>query len=190
VTEILFLDLGTKLGWARAAECDSKPSGHGVVNLTPGRFASAGMRFTKFRDFLDEQLSVAPLSRIVFEEVRRHRGTDAAHIYGGLLAILQTFCLDHGIEYEGLPVGVIKKHVTGKGNADKGLMIASVQKACYPLVRDDNEADAIGIGLTWLGTQQNAKLLARRTVNAAIAAPWGAEYAGLSCDETLDDLLD
>ena len=35
------------------------------------------------------------LSAIYFEEVRRHAGTDAAHIYGGLLATLTAWCEQH-----------------------------------------------------------------------------------------------
>ena len=53
--------------------------------------------------------------------------------------------------YEGVPVGTIKKHATGKGNSGKSKMIAAatgilirVNGSDSPaIVRDDNEADAI-----------------------------------------------
>ena len=55
--------------------------------------------------------------------------------------------LTHGIAYEGVPVGTIKRHATGKGNADKASVIAAVQALGFNPV-DDNEADALAL-LDW-----------------------------------------
>ena len=44
------------------------------------------LRFTNWLTELD-QLS-GPIAAIWYEEVRRHVGTDAAHVYGGLIATL------------------------------------------------------------------------------------------------------
>ena len=52
-----------------------------------------------------------------------------------------------GIPYEGVPVGTIKRHDTGKGNADKETMIAAARARGFSPA-DDNEADAIAI-LHW-----------------------------------------
>ena len=49
--------------------------------------------------------------------------------------------------YEGVPVGTIKRHATGKGNADKEAMIAAARARGFNPA-DDNEADAIAI-LFW-----------------------------------------
>ncbi len=46
-----------------------------------------------------------------------------------------------------MPVSTIKRHVTGKGNADKAAMIAAVKARGFNPV-DDNEADALAI-LLW-----------------------------------------
>ena len=46
-----------------------------------------------------------------------------------------------------VPVGTIKRHVTGKGNADKQAVIAAV-KALGFNPADDNEADALAL-LNW-----------------------------------------
>jgi Holliday junction resolvasome RuvABC endonuclease subunit len=51
------------------------------------------------------------------------------------------------IPYRGVPVGTIKRHVTGKGNADKEAVIAAVQALGFAPV-DDNEADALAL-LDW-----------------------------------------
>ena len=49
--------------------------------------------------------------------------------------------------YQGVPVGTIKKHATGQGNAGKAAMVAAMQAKGYP-VTDDNEADALAL-LHW-----------------------------------------
>ena len=86
-------------------------------------------------------------SFVYFEEVRRHIGTDAAHIYGGFLACLTAWCEERDIAYQGVPVGTIKRFITGKGNADKGAVIEAVRQRGHTPT-DDNEADAIAI-LLW-----------------------------------------
>ena len=82
-----------------------------------------------------------------FEEVRRHAGVDAAHAYGGFMAHLTAWCEHHQIPYQGVPVGTIKKHATGKGNASKDQMIGAVRLRGHAPA-DDNEADAIAL-LHW-----------------------------------------
>jgi Holliday junction resolvasome RuvABC endonuclease subunit len=111
------------------------------------------MRYLRFKRWLTElKAQVEPIDVVYFEEVRRHAGTDAAHVYGGLLATLTSWCEHHQIAYEGVPVGTIKKHATGKGNAGKEEMIKAMQDKGHP-VSDDNEADALAI-LHWaLDTQ-------------------------------------
>jgi Holliday junction resolvasome RuvABC endonuclease subunit len=89
----------------------------------------------------------AGLRVVHYEEVRRHLSTDAAHVHGGLLATLTSWCEQHGIPYQGVPVGTIKRHITGKGNADKHAVIAAVRERGFNPA-DDNEADAIAI-LLW-----------------------------------------
>ena len=56
--------------------------------------------------------------------------------------------------YQGVPVGTIKKHATGKGNAGKGDVIAAMRAKGHP-VTDDNEADALAL-LHWAIETQEA----------------------------------
>jgi Holliday junction resolvasome RuvABC endonuclease subunit len=51
------------------------------------------------------------------------------------------------IPYRGVPVGTIKRHITGRGNADKDAVIAAVRALGFDPV-DDNEADALAL-LDW-----------------------------------------
>lgn len=74
-------------------------------------------------------------------------GTDAAHVFGGLLATLTSWAELNSIPYEGVPVGTIKRFATGRGNADKAAVIAAMQARGFRPA-DDNEADALAL-LLW-----------------------------------------
>lgn len=149
---LLALDLGTAMGWARRLPGGAIHSG--VQKFAPRRFEGGGMRYLRFRAWLDEIAGATqpPIGSIWFEEVRRHVATDAAHVYGGLLAHLTAWCEENKIPYQGVPVASIKKFATGKGNAKKDAMIAAaVERGFKPA--DDNEADALMI---LLGTYEKA----------------------------------
>jgi Holliday junction resolvasome RuvABC endonuclease subunit len=143
---LLALDLGTNTGFA--LEQDGATEGLTVVSGTwvfkPGRFEGGGMRYLRFAAKLDEMHAAVGISRVAFEEVRAHKGCDAAHVYGGLMGQLTAWCEKNGIPYEGIPVGTIKKFATGKGNANKAAMIVAVEKWGYH-PEDDNEADALAL---------------------------------------------
>ncbi len=88
---VLALDLGTTAGWALRTPDDYTSSG--TVLLKHSRYDGGGMRFLRFRRWLEDlDQDAGPIEAIYFEEVRRHVGTDAAHIYGGLLAVLSAWC--------------------------------------------------------------------------------------------------
>ena len=150
-TTILALDLGTITGWALRGS-----DGHitsGTESFRPQRFEGGGMRFLRFKRWLTELKAVAgDIHELHFEEVRRHASTDAAHAYGGFLATLTAWCEHHQIPYQGVPVGTIKKHATGKGNACKDDMVAAARAHGYAPF-DDNEADALAL-LHWAMAQQ------------------------------------
>jgi hypothetical protein len=143
---ILALDLATNTGWALRLADGQIISG--TVSFRPSRYDGGGIRYLRFRSWLDSMAADAGgIGVIHYEEVRRHVSTDAAHVHGGLLATLTSWCEQRSIAYQGVPVGTIKRHVTGKGNADKQAVIAAVRKRGFSPA-DDNEADAIAI-LLW-----------------------------------------
>lgn len=143
---LLALDLGTTTGWALRLATGQIL--HGSVSFRPSRFDGGGMRFVRFSAWLDTLIADAgSLEAIYFEEVRRHLGVDAAHLYGGFLATLTAWCEHRAIAYQGVPVGTIKRHVTAKGNAGKDAVIAAVAARGFN-PKDDNEADAIAL-LLW-----------------------------------------
>ena len=71
----------------------------------------------------------------------------AAHAYGGFLAHRTARGKANKIPYAGVPVGTIKRHGPGRGNADKDAVIAAVRALGFDPA-DDNEADALAL-LDW-----------------------------------------
>ncbi len=143
VGAVLALDPGLSLGWALLT-----PDGHvthGTLDLRSRRFEGGGMRFLRFRQWLTEVKTCAgEIEAIHFEEVRAHRGVDAAHVYGGLVATLTAWAEHHDVPYAGVPVGTWKRTLAGKGNADKPTVMAAVRALGYAPETQD-EADAIAI---------------------------------------------
>ncbi|MBC6685950.1 Holliday junction resolvase [Wolbachia pipientis] len=135
---MLTLDLGKQTGWAiltnGVIESGSK-SFHG------SRFSGGGMCFLSFRNWLN---SLKDISAVYFEEVRRHLGTDAAHCYGGFLAVLSAWCEEHHVPYQGVNVKTIKRFIAGKGNASKSEVIEAIREKSFS-PRDDNQADALAL---------------------------------------------
>ncbi len=143
---VLALDLGTATGWALRDGDGAITSG--TMSFRPDRFSGGGMRFLRFKGWLTEIKNTAGgIDAVCLEEVRRHAGTSASQIYGGFLAHATAWCEHHSIPYQGVPVGTIKCHVTGKGNASKQAVIAAVRERGFDPA-DDNEADAIAL-LLW-----------------------------------------
>jgi hypothetical protein len=150
---ILALDLGQTTGWA-VRNADSVIT-HGTVQFRPGRHEGGGMPFLRFRAWLQElDEAVDGIDAVFFEEVHGHRGTAAAQIYGGFLAHLTAWAEMSKVPYEGVPVGTIKRHITGKGNATKEDVIAAVRAKGFSPGR---------AGAARLGHRQ--PLRRRRTVN-------------------------
>lgn len=141
ILNVLTFDLGTKTGWAARTE-------EGIVSGT-GNFGrktheGEGMRYLRFDMFLADLFARYRPDLIAYEEVRRHKGTIAAHVYGGFQGILTRSAEAGAISYSGVPVGKIKKHATGQGNAGKEQMIQAARARGHDPV-DDNEADALAI---------------------------------------------
>ncbi len=143
---VLALDLGANTGWALRSADGTITSG--IVEFRNDRWQGGGMRFLRFKQWLAEvKQASGGLDAVFVEEVRRHAGVDAAHAYGGFLAHVTAWCEHNAIPYEAVPVGTIKRHVTGKGNANKEAVIAAVRGLGFDPA-DDNEADALAI-LDW-----------------------------------------
>jgi len=139
--KILALDLATKCGWATWKDKKIKSGTEDFVNK---KFDGAGMRYLKFSRWLTE--NHIDTDMVIYEGVRMHLAgaIDAAHVYGGYMAALQTWCEENGIPYTAEGVSTIKKAWTGKGGANKDAMVHEARERGFNPI-DDNEADALAI---------------------------------------------
>lgn len=146
---ILAIDPATRCGWAIFD--NGAPVASGVWRLDPKRHEGGGMRYVRLSVSLRQAFESGPLDLVFYEEVRGHKGTDAAHIYGGLVAVITRACEAACVPYAAIPVGTIKKLATGNGNADKDAMVAAAAKR-WPSIKleDDNHADALWCGVAGL----------------------------------------
>jgi len=137
---IVGIDPGSRCGWAC---CSNGEIMSGMWDTRVKlRKEGGGMRYLRlekqmneFFDKLDEKVDC-----LFFEEVRRHKGVDAAHVYGGVVATITKVCEQREIPYASVPVGTVKKRATGKGNAGKEDMVAAANRE-FGLGLSDKEND-------------------------------------------------
>lgn len=134
---ILALDVATRTGW-----CTKTASG--VWNLNILRDESKGSRLVRFVSKLREIVKLENIDLIVFERSQGFH-QNAVIVQSELHGCLKLFCEENGIDYRAFSPAEIKKHATGKGNANKEMMILAAKEKYGYSGTDDNEADAICI---------------------------------------------
>ena len=146
---ILALDLGTHHGlgaphrrWRRITS--------GTVSFRPDRCDGGGVRYLRFRAWLDEYRQRCSAASAWSSITKKFVLTLVPTLPTSMavwLATLTAWCEQRGVAYQGVPVGTIKRFIAGKGNADKDAVIAAVRARGFAPA-DDNEADALAI-LLW-----------------------------------------
>ena len=152
---IIGIDPGTSCGWAVLSAKDRRILFSGVWDLKARRHEGGGMRFARLNKYLNELFDAVgkgEVQALFYEEVRRHVGVDAAHVYGGIIAVLSSYCEEAKVPYAGIPVATIKKHATGKGNAKKDAMVAAACERWGLREAAEDEADAIFVASAGLDT--------------------------------------
>lgn len=134
--KILALDLATKTGWAHS------DGGSGVQSFKPRRGDSPGMRWIEFRAWLQRVLDAAPTDLIVYEQAH-HRGGAPTHVAHSLIACVEMVVAHRKIDISSRHSASIKKHATGKGNANKKSMLLAAYNKWGPNIEGDDHADAL-----------------------------------------------
>lgn len=138
----LSLDLGSTIGWAICKDAKIEFSG---THTFSAKDAHPGHRFLHFRNWL---IAFKGVKEVIYEDVPRFESAGAAKVYCGFLAVVQMFCLEHGIRLTGIKASSVKKDFTGKGNAKKEVMCAHCHAMGWKggklgTILDHDEADAI-----------------------------------------------
>ena len=139
--KILAIDPGTMCGWAYF---DGSQTSYGAWDLYNKRDEGVGYRYIRFKHFLNKMKDEKGIDLIFYEEVKRHAGVSAAHMYGAIVGHLQVFCEENKIPYKSIPIGTWKKHSIGSGNANKEKVLEVIKKK-YPEIEQQDAADALGI---------------------------------------------
>jgi len=137
---ILALDCGTSTGWAVIRPGMEKPES-GSERFDIQRGESPGMRFIRFRSFLDDLRSFQP-ELYVFEQAH-HRGGYATQLCVGMTTRVIEEAARHKAQHVAVHSGTLKKWATGKGNSDKQAMIAAATQRWGFVPWNDDEADAL-----------------------------------------------
>ena len=134
---ILAIDQASSCGWATK-------NAHGCWDFTTRKDESAGMKMLRFRSKLKEVCALEEINLIVYERVAGFHKNSIIHA-AKMVAIIESFCEENGIQYKAVSATEVKKFATGKGNANKEAMIeAAALKLGYE-GKNDNEADALWI---------------------------------------------
>ena len=141
MSAILAIDPGLYMGWALLKDSGKITFGQENFNQPAGR---VGQRFLAFGEWLAHTHKMKRVDLIAYEKVMRHKGTFAAHAYGGFIAILTAFCEREQIDYAAVPVGTIKKHWVDDGHASKAQMMEEALGRGFK-IKTDNEADALAL---------------------------------------------
>lgn len=162
---ILALDQATTTGYA-VTDRDGRILDSGVWHLAdPKRSGeSRGMRYIRFEKELHRIIKAWDVGLIIHEQTLL-RGGAATEIANGLKALILKTAVECNIEVSCVHTTELKKWATGNGSADKALMIQTATRymtdqnqryaVCKPYPIDDNEADAVLIGL-WASSQYGA----------------------------------
>lgn len=138
------IDPGTRCGWA-VLDASGARVASGTWGLRSKRDEGGGMRYLRARCALLDLLGAFNVRAVFYEEVRRHAGTSAAHVYGGIAAMVTAVCEERRVPYAAIPVGTVKKAATGKGNASKAMMKKAALERWGVECEHDDEADALWI---------------------------------------------
>lgn len=102
---------------------------------------------------IQEKIAGMDIDHIVFED--SFAGTNKRvvvilnRLAGGVIWVADRL----GVSFSTYPPKIIKKFITGNGNANKQMMIDAINHRFKTEIKNDNIADAIAIGLTYLESE-------------------------------------
>jgi Holliday junction resolvasome RuvABC endonuclease subunit len=146
--KILALDQATTTGYA-IVENNGKVIESGTRLLADKKRTgeSRGMRYIRFRQLLTEIFEKHPDIKIMVHEQTLLRGGAATEIANGFKALILECSEIRHVEVSCVHTSELKFFATGYGKAEKEDMIKACQLHGGVNPGDDNEADAVMIGL-------------------------------------------
>jgi Holliday junction resolvasome RuvABC endonuclease subunit len=154
MVRIVGIDIGTSFGWACLDWPDQRVVAAAAFDLRIKSGEGAGMRLYNCIRLLTDVLTELRPGVVVYEDVRRHAGTTAAHVYGELRGGVLLVCekhVDPQIPVTKIGVGAWKKAAVGRGNASKESVAESmIRMPGFPGGKLPHDVtDALGIAYGW-----------------------------------------
>ena len=137
---ILGIDPGTHTGWCLMK--NGKVYESGTMDFSKKPSESNGMLFLKFRNWLGRILDLPGIQMVCYENTFS-KSKAATEILANLRGRIMEECATRQINFTGPSPSTVKKWATGKGNADKGQMMARSEAFLGREPIDDNESDAV-----------------------------------------------
>lgn len=141
----LCLDLATQTGWAVVENGEIKASGSQSFKKKRGE--TNGVLFLRLHKWLDDMVQLCESKVVLVYEQAHFRGGAPTELCVGMQTHTQSWCAKMDIECAPVTTSQLKRHATGKGNAPKDVMVAAAAKILGRDPVDDNEADAVHIGM-------------------------------------------
>lgn len=141
---ILAVDCATRTGWAVVRGGQVLASG--MQDFRRRKGDHPGHLFLEFRKWCD-CLAVIHGAQMLAYEQAHHRGRAATEICVGLTTRVLEVGSMHGLPVVAVHSSKVKMAATGKGNADKQAMHDAAWRILGRVPVDDNEADAVFLGL-------------------------------------------
>lgn len=139
---ILAIDQATKSGIAY--ELVGEAPKVELWDLSIKNKESQGMKWLRFESRLSNFVKENEIKVVAYELPAGRNMNPIIHA-SKLICIIEKVCAENKIEYLETATGSIKKFATGKGNADKSMMIQAAKELWWYEGSDDNEADALHI---------------------------------------------
>jgi Holliday junction resolvasome RuvABC endonuclease subunit len=115
-----------------------------------------GPLFHGFAAWLDDMIKAHPNCLVVFEKPSHLRYYSAVRIGVGLASVIELVTHKNNVPVCELEPAAIKKHATGKGNANKDAMVEAGQAKWGDMCHTDNIADALWLYDAFLKNMREA----------------------------------
>lgn len=136
--KILALDPAEHCGWALSRFIS------GTWDFKIKRDESTGMRYFRFRAKMSEICEKEGIELIAYERPAGQHKTDIIS-HSKFVGIIEEYCISNNIDYKGYSPSEIKMFATGKGNANKDMMVEAARKRLKYNGSDKDEADALWV---------------------------------------------
>ena len=142
IMNICAFDQATKCGVAFQTTSDNYS--YDVWNLKIKSSESKGMKWIRFESRVKKFLDKHSIEILAYELPSGRNINPIIHS-SKLICVLEKVCVEMDVEYIEFSASEIKKFATGKGNANKEMMVDYANALWGYCGVDDNEADAIHI---------------------------------------------